>query len=116
MPIIIKSTYSKKIGLPGYSSHGYSLTVETELSDISQLDRQSAQLWQHSEPLHQTMCSTSAEQVALPIQLFLVSLDSAALLHTALLVACAVFSELLLTLRTSCAPFFRVLLPALGRR
>jgi hypothetical protein len=45
MPIIIKSTYSKKLGLPGYSSHSYSLTVETELTDISQLDRQSAQLY-----------------------------------------------------------------------
>jgi hypothetical protein len=45
MPIIIKSSYTKKLGLPGYSSHSYSLTVETELSDISQLDRQSAQLY-----------------------------------------------------------------------
>jgi hypothetical protein len=45
MPIIIKSSYTKKLGLPGYSSHSYSLTVETELNDISQLDRQSAQLY-----------------------------------------------------------------------
>jgi hypothetical protein len=45
VPIIIKSSYTKKLGLPGYSSHSYSLTVETELSDISQLDRQSAQLY-----------------------------------------------------------------------
>ena len=40
MPIIIESNYSKKIGLPGYSSHSYSLTVRTELSDLGQIERE----------------------------------------------------------------------------
>ena len=45
MPIIIESSYSKKLGLPGYSSHSYSLTIRTELSDLSQLERESAKLY-----------------------------------------------------------------------
>ena len=45
MPIIIESNYSKKLGLPGYSSHSYSLTVRTELADLNQLERESAKLY-----------------------------------------------------------------------
>jgi hypothetical protein len=45
VPIIIESNYSKKLGLPGYSSHSYSLTVKTELSDLGQLERESAKLY-----------------------------------------------------------------------
>jgi len=57
MPIIIKSSYTKKLGLPGCSSHSYSLTVETELSDISQLDRQSAQLTARKTPWMTSSCA-----------------------------------------------------------
>jgi hypothetical protein len=45
VPIIIESNYSKKLGLPGYSSHSYSVTVRTELSDLSQVERESAKLY-----------------------------------------------------------------------
>lgn len=45
MPIIIESNYSKKLGLPGYSSHSYSLTIRTELSDLGQLERESSKLY-----------------------------------------------------------------------
>jgi hypothetical protein len=45
VPIIIESNYSKKLGLPGYSSHSYSLTIRTELSDLSHLERESAKLY-----------------------------------------------------------------------
>ena len=45
MPIIIESNYSKKLGLPGYSSHSYSVTVRTELSDLSQVERESSKLY-----------------------------------------------------------------------
>ncbi len=33
MPVYLQATYSKKLGLPGYSSHQYSLTVRTRMSN-----------------------------------------------------------------------------------
>ena len=44
MPIIIEANYSKKLGLPGYSSHQYMLTLRTELSDLSQVSAESQRL------------------------------------------------------------------------
>ncbi len=44
MPIILEANYSKKIGLPGYSSHQYMLTLRTELSDLSQVSAESQRL------------------------------------------------------------------------
>jgi hypothetical protein len=46
MALTLEANYSKKIGLPGYSSHQYSLTLKTELSDISQAEAESARLHQ----------------------------------------------------------------------
>jgi hypothetical protein len=43
--ITLEANYSKKLGLPGYSSHQYSLTVRTEVSDISQVEKASQQLF-----------------------------------------------------------------------
>jgi len=43
--IIIEANYSKKIGLPAYSSHAYSVTIRTEVSDLAQVERESAQLY-----------------------------------------------------------------------
>lgn len=51
MALTLEANYSKKIGLPGYSSHQYSLTLKTELSDINQADAESARL-------HQTLQSS----------------------------------------------------------
>ena len=51
MAITLESNYCKKIGLPGYSSHQYSLTVRTEVADLSQVDQASSRLYnllQHS--------------------------------------------------------------------
>ena len=45
MAIIIEANYSKKIGLPAYSSHAYSVTIRTEVSDLTQVERESAQLY-----------------------------------------------------------------------
>lgn len=45
MAIIIEANYSKKIGLPAYSSHSYSVTIRTEVSDLAQVERESAQLY-----------------------------------------------------------------------
>jgi|HubBroStandDraft_2_1064218.scaffolds.fasta_scaffold190473_1 hypothetical protein len=46
MALTLEANYSKKIGLPGYSSHQYSLSLKTELSDISQAEAESARLHQ----------------------------------------------------------------------
>ena len=46
MALTLEANYSKKIGLPGYSSHQYSLTLKTELSDIHQAEAESARLHQ----------------------------------------------------------------------
>ncbi len=45
MAITLESNYSKKIGLPGYSSHQYSLTVRTEVSDLGQVAQESNRLY-----------------------------------------------------------------------
>ena len=44
MPIIIEANYSKKLGLPGYSSHQYMLTLRTELTDLTQVSAESQRL------------------------------------------------------------------------
>lgn len=45
MSVIIEANYSKKLGLPNYSSHQYSVTLRTEVSDLSQIERESAKLY-----------------------------------------------------------------------
>ncbi len=34
MAVIIEANYSKKLGLPAYSSHSYSVTLRTEVADL----------------------------------------------------------------------------------
>ena len=46
MAVILETNYSKKLGLPGYSSHQYSVTVRTELTDLSQVQAESTRLYQ----------------------------------------------------------------------
>ena len=45
MALILEANYSKKIGLPGYSSHQFSLTLKTEVSDPSQIGAESTRLY-----------------------------------------------------------------------
>lgn len=45
MPVILEANYSKKIGLPGYSSHQYSITLRTEISDLTQISAESQRLY-----------------------------------------------------------------------
>ena len=59
MAIVIEANYSKKLGLPQYSSHQYSITLRTELSDISQVPTESARLYK----LLQEAVDTSIQQV-----------------------------------------------------
>ena len=43
--ITLEANYSKKLGLPGYSSHQFSVTLKSELSDVSQVEQESARLY-----------------------------------------------------------------------
>jgi hypothetical protein len=43
--ITLEANYSKKIGLPGYSSHQFSVTLKSELADIGQAQAESARLY-----------------------------------------------------------------------
>ena len=45
MAIVLEANYSKKLGLPGYSSHQYMITVRTELADLSQVETESTRLY-----------------------------------------------------------------------
>lgn len=45
MAIKLISTYSKKVGLPGFSSHQFSVTVETELVTTDDVPAESARLY-----------------------------------------------------------------------
>lgn len=44
--IILEANYSKKIGLPGYSSHQFCLSLKSELADAAQVQAESARLYQ----------------------------------------------------------------------
>jgi len=43
--ITLECNYSKKLGLPGYSSHQFSISLKTELSDVSQVQAESSRLY-----------------------------------------------------------------------
>jgi hypothetical protein len=45
MAIQLEANYSKKLGLPGYSSHQYSVTIRLEVSDIKQVEAESSRLY-----------------------------------------------------------------------
>ena len=46
MAIVLEANYAKKLGLPNYSSHQYCVTIRTELTDLSQVEAESARLYQ----------------------------------------------------------------------
>ena len=45
MAIKLSANYSKKLGLPQYSSHSFSVSVEVELTDISQVEAECQKLY-----------------------------------------------------------------------
>lgn len=45
MALIIEANYSKKVGLPGYSSHQFSLSLKAELSDPAQVPAEVTRLY-----------------------------------------------------------------------
>src|SRR5262245_13708199 len=46
MVIHLEANYSKKLGLPGYSSHPYSVTIKTEITDPTQVATESGRLYE----------------------------------------------------------------------
>jgi hypothetical protein len=46
MAIVLEANYAKKLGLPNFSSHQYCVTIRTELTDLSQVEAESARLYQ----------------------------------------------------------------------
>lgn len=45
MAIVLEANYAKKLGLPNYSSHQYTVSIRTELTDLSQVEAESARLY-----------------------------------------------------------------------
>src|SRR5436190_1284666 len=45
MAIQLEANYSKKIGLPQYSSHQFSLTIKSELGDMNQVQAEANRLY-----------------------------------------------------------------------
>lgn len=45
MAVILQMTYSKKLGLPNYSSHQCSVSLQAEIGDVSQLGEESKRLY-----------------------------------------------------------------------
>lgn len=45
MAVHLQATYQKKLGLPNFSSHSYAVTIQTELTDLSQVEAESARLY-----------------------------------------------------------------------
>jgi len=43
--ITLECNYSKKLGLPGYSSHQFAITLRTEIADLAQVQPESARLY-----------------------------------------------------------------------
>src|SRR5512133_327215 len=43
--LVLEASYTKKVGLPNYSSHQYGLTVKVEINNASQLSNESARLY-----------------------------------------------------------------------
>ena len=43
--ITLEANYSKKLGLPGYSSHQFSVTLRTEIADLTKVQTESARLY-----------------------------------------------------------------------
>ena len=43
--ITLSAAYSKKVGLPGYSSHSFSVSIETELQNLDDVREASARLY-----------------------------------------------------------------------
>src|SRR5690606_35743964 len=84
MAIILEANYSKKLGLPAYSSHQYAITVRTEVNDLSQVQEASSHLYQQLQQavdrdIQQTGFLPGAQEqnVQPPVSRFAVNTSSA---------------------------------------
>ena len=59
MALQLEANYSKKVGLPGYSSHQFSVSMRSELTDLTQVPAEVARLYR----LLQDGVDTSIQQV-----------------------------------------------------
>jgi hypothetical protein len=59
MPLILEANYSKKIGLPHYSSHQFMVTLRTEITDLNAVQTESDRLY----GLLQTAVDASLQRV-----------------------------------------------------
>ncbi len=59
MALILEANYSKKVGLPGFSSHQFSLTLKVEIADAAQVQSESSRLYS----LLQSSVDQSLQQV-----------------------------------------------------
>lgn len=57
--LTLECNYSKKIGLPGYSSHQFMVTLRTEITDLGAVQAESDRLY----GLLQTAVDTSLQKV-----------------------------------------------------
>ena len=46
MALVLEANYSKKIGLPEYSSHSFSVSLEVEITDPSQVEEECSRIYQ----------------------------------------------------------------------
>src|SRR5436190_2008723 len=46
MAVKLIANYAKRLGLPGYSSHQFSVSIETELQNLDDIAQQSARLYE----------------------------------------------------------------------
>ncbi len=77
MAIILEAAYSKKLGLPNYSSHSYVVSIRTELSDLTQVEAESARLY----ALLQQSVDNEIQQVGFLPDATRYGMDSAAASH-----------------------------------
>lgn len=45
MAVLIESSYGKTVGLPGYSSHKFTLSIKTEVSDLSRIGAEAQRVY-----------------------------------------------------------------------
>src|SRR6266446_1275340 len=45
MAVKLSANYAKRLGLPGYSSHQFSISIETELQNLDNVREESARLY-----------------------------------------------------------------------
>ncbi len=45
MAVFLELTYGKKLGLPAYSSHSFSITLRSEVSELKDLDREASKIY-----------------------------------------------------------------------